>query len=286
MRHTQSATAPSQLPSQSQIHLEPQEAERKEKPLQSKAAISAASTTSSPSKGVTSTTGRAAGVAPTGFAIFVDEPLTSARAQNDNVEGDKRSKKNDKKDVSRPHAKSETSSLGFTIFSDSNVTSEASKTVKELPKKDKKRLLDSEALSRKIVDPIEIQSNLKHNAKAEQSVSDYKESKVSTVVSLATNEESEGVSYDAEDSTINTKLARHDIDSMFFSPSAGETIAKRTSSNRNQPTSSSSLLVKAVVRDPSDGHQKQLPLGVRVEELTGIKDLSAIKEVLQLSVLI
>lgn len=79
--------------------------------------------------------------------------------------------------------------------------------------------------------------------------------------------------FDVEDSTINTKLARHDIDSMFFSPSGKE-----------------DKLLKMKSTVPTNGHVREaaeatfrpptsFPLGMKVEELTGIKDLSAIREV-------
>jgi len=87
--------------------------------------------------------------------------------------------------------------------------------------------------------------------------------------------------FDNEDSTINTKLARFDIDAMFFSPSASDSAVgvnaknkttnatKGFSNSENGPNNAASKSIR---------QQKALPLGVKVEELTGMKDLSAIKE--------
>ena len=219
-----------------------------------------------------------------GFSIFSDASVSTfqqptASKDSFKLPDDKRCKPSNKQEGKpKPFPqtqKIESQSLGFAIFSDSQPPVDAGKKGgEEKQPKEKKRPLQAPSSVVPITTSgdIKVESSVPSRSFAAVEVS-------SSAQDLLSQSIENIAEYDAEDSTINTKLARHDIDSMFCSPSAIDHKRKPASNSLAANSSSQNYVVKASIRDPGHHQQKQLPLGMKVEELTGIKDISAIKEV-------
>ena len=220
-----------------------------------------------------------------GFSIFSDAPVSSIQptASKDTAKlpAEKRSKPSSKLEgqpkivPQGSKVESQSQSLGFTIFSDSQPLADTKrKGGEEKQPKEKKRplLASSSAGSASTSGDIKADFSVPSRPFGPVDVS-------TTAQDLLSQSIGNIAEYDAEDSTINTKLARHDIDSMFCSPSGVDPAHKPSSNYLTVSSNSQSHFVKASIQDHGHHQHKQLPLGMKVEELTGIKDISAIKEV-------
>lgn len=212
-----------------------------------------------------------------GFTIFSDfpsipKPLPSLTKPTSSVPVTKRTASGAKKEVSSAPAPL---SLGFSIFEETkptvadSVKAISSKAVKVVDNAHRKPLSQKQSTSTSCPQESEVAadalkklptSEVRHETPAvQETVADF----------------------DNEDSTINTKLARFDIDAMFFSPSASDSVPGGNSKNKAKNVIKGSLSSEngqCNAMSKSIRQQKALPLGVKVEELTGLKDLSAIKE--------
>jgi len=205
-----------------------------------------------------------------GFTIFSDapsipKPLPSLTKPTSSVPVTKRTASGAKKEVSSAPAPL---SLGFSIFEETkstvadSVKAISSKAVKVVDNAHKKPLSQKQQESEVAADALKKfpTSEVRHETPAvQETVADF----------------------DNEDSTINTKLARFDIDAMFFSPSASDSVPGGNTKNKEKNVIKGSLSsenAQCNAMSKSIRQQKALPLGVKVEELTGLKDLSAIKE--------